>query len=279
MNHKNVEVIFNAETKELIGEDKSVHGLVYEDKTTGERKTLAVQGVFVEIGAVPNSELVKELANVNEYGRIMVDQRTQQTSAQGIWAAGDVTDGLYQQNNISAGDALKAILNIYEGLYVRGGAQNDYNFVPMLQLGYMRMLNKYLLLGSVALLVAIFFISMFLWMVVMEKPTYTAVLLKTGDLYFGTLQRFPSFGLQHPYILQINKDNLQNPVSVQSFKSAIWGPEDFININRNEVVWTAGVRSDSNLAKYLDVSKNLPDVPPVAQPTAPQATSSLVAPK
>ncbi|MEK7089669.1 MAG: hypothetical protein AAB920_02510 [Patescibacteria group bacterium] len=149
----------------------------------------------------------------------------------------------------------------------------------MLQLGYMRMLNKYLLLGSVALLVAIFFISMFLWMVVMEKPTYTAVLLKTGDLYFGTLQRFPSFGLQHPYILQINKDNLQNPVSVQSFKSAIWGPEDFININRNEVVWTAGVRSDSNLAKYLDVSKNLPDVPPVAQPTAPQATSSLVAPK
>ncbi|MEK7089668.1 MAG: FAD-dependent oxidoreductase [Patescibacteria group bacterium] len=122
LNHKNVEVIFNAETKELIGEDKSVHGLVYEDKTTGERKTLAVQGVFVEIGAVPNSELVKELANVNEYGRIMVDPRTQQTSAQGIWAAGDVTDGLYQQNNISAGDALKAILNIYEGLYVRGGS-------------------------------------------------------------------------------------------------------------------------------------------------------------
>lgn len=128
LNHKNVEVIFNAETKEIIGEDKLVHGLVYEDKSTGERKTLAVRGVFVEIGAVPNSELVKGLVNVNEYGRIIVDPRTQQTSAQGIWAAGDVTDGLYQQNNISAGDALKAILNIYEVLYVKGkSTQNDAN--------------------------------------------------------------------------------------------------------------------------------------------------------
>ena len=85
-----------------------MHGLVYEDKTTGERKHLRCRACCRN-GAVPNSELVKELANVNEYGRIMVDQRTQQTSAQGIWAAGDVTDGLYQQNNISAGDALKAI--------------------------------------------------------------------------------------------------------------------------------------------------------------------------
>lgn len=124
LNHKNVEVIFNGETKELIGEDKSVRGLVYEDKATGERKTLAVQGVFVEIGSVPNSELVKGLADVTEYGRIIVDPRTQRTSAQGIWAAGDVTDGLYQQNNISVGDALKAILNIYEGLYVKGSGAN-----------------------------------------------------------------------------------------------------------------------------------------------------------
>ena len=124
LNHKNVEVIFNAETKELIGEDKSVHGLVYEDKATGERKTLAVQGVFVEIGAVPNSEIVRGLTNITEYGRIVVDPKTQRTSLPGIWAAGDVTDGLYQQNNISAGDALKAILNIYEGLYVKGGGAN-----------------------------------------------------------------------------------------------------------------------------------------------------------
>ena len=120
MNHENVEVIFNGETKEILGEGKSVSGLVYEDKTTGERKTLAVEGVFVEIGVLPNSEIVKEFVNTNEIGSIIVDPRTQKASAPNVWAAGDVTDGLYRQNNISVGDAIKAILNIYDELYVRG---------------------------------------------------------------------------------------------------------------------------------------------------------------
>ena len=120
LNHPNVEVIFNAETKEILGEGKSVSGLAYEDKTTGERKTLAVEGVFVEIGVLPNSEIVKEFVNTNEIGSIIVDPRTQKASAANIWAAGDVTDGLYRQNNISVGDAIKAILNIYDELYVKG---------------------------------------------------------------------------------------------------------------------------------------------------------------
>ena len=120
MNHENVEVIFNGESKEILGEGKSVSGLVYEDKTTGERKTLAVEGVFVEIGVLPNSEIVKEFVNTNEIGSIIVDPKTQKSSASNIWAAGDVTDGLYRQNNISVGDAIKAILNIYDELYVRG---------------------------------------------------------------------------------------------------------------------------------------------------------------
>ena len=120
MNHKNVEGIFNGESKEILGEGKSVSGLVYEDKITGERKTLAVEGVFVEIGVLPNSEIVKEFVNTNEIGSIIVDPKTQKASAQNIWAAGDVTDGLYRQNNISVGDAIKAILNIYDELYVRG---------------------------------------------------------------------------------------------------------------------------------------------------------------
>ncbi|MCX6788959.1 MAG: FAD-dependent oxidoreductase [Candidatus Jorgensenbacteria bacterium] len=120
LNHENVEVIFNAETKEILGEDKLVNGLVYEDLKTGEKKTLSVQGVFVEIGVQPNSELVKDFVNLSEYGHIIVDPRTQKTSAPGIWAAGDVTDCPYRQNNISAGDAIKAVLNIYEDVYVRG---------------------------------------------------------------------------------------------------------------------------------------------------------------
>jgi len=56
------------------------------------------------------------LVKVDETGHIVVDHRTQQTSQPGIWAAGDATDVLYKQNNISAGDAIKAVLNIYDKL-------------------------------------------------------------------------------------------------------------------------------------------------------------------
>jgi alkyl hydroperoxide reductase subunit F len=70
--------------------------------------------VFIEIGLVPNSDFVKDLAALNEIGHVVVDAKTQQTSCPGIWAAGDVSDVLYDQNNISVGDAIKATLNIYE---------------------------------------------------------------------------------------------------------------------------------------------------------------------
>lgn len=121
MAHDNVHIIFNAETKEIIVDDKKqVHGLVYEDRKTRARTTLSVQGVFVEVGVQPNSELVAHLVTLSPHGSIVVDPRTQRSSDAGIWAAGDVTDGLYRQNNISAGDAIKAILNIYDTLHVRG---------------------------------------------------------------------------------------------------------------------------------------------------------------
>ena len=121
MKHPNVEVILNADTKKVLHDDKKqVHGLVYVDKKTNTEKTLMVQGVFVEIGVIPNSEIVKDIIKVTPMNSIMVDPRTQRTSDAGIWAAGDVTDALYRQNNISSGDAIKAILNIYEELHVKG---------------------------------------------------------------------------------------------------------------------------------------------------------------
>ncbi len=112
-----VRIILNAETQSISGE-KEVTGLVYKNLVTGDVQTLAVQGVFVEIGIVPNSELVKGMCEVNKLGEVTVDHRTQKTSCAGIWAAGDTTDVLYKQNNISAGDAVKAVLNIYD--YLRG---------------------------------------------------------------------------------------------------------------------------------------------------------------
>lgn len=108
-----VDIIVNANTKEITG-DGFVTGFAYEDKTTGETKTLPVQGVFVEVGAVPNSEIVKDFVVLNEAGEIIIDHKTQRTSDPSIWAIGDVSDVLYKQNNISAGDAVKAVLNIYE---------------------------------------------------------------------------------------------------------------------------------------------------------------------
>ncbi len=107
-----VEIIYNAVTQEILG-DSFVSGLRYKDIKTNEEKTLAVEGVFVEIGAVPNSGLVQGLVHIDPLGHIIVDPRTGKASEPGIWAAGDVTDGLYQQNNIAVGDAIRAVLNIY----------------------------------------------------------------------------------------------------------------------------------------------------------------------
>ncbi|MCR4261178.1 MAG: FAD-dependent oxidoreductase [Candidatus Colwellbacteria bacterium] len=108
-----VEIIYNADTQEIIG-DQFVTGLRYKDNKTGEEKTLSVQGIFVEIGILPNSDIVKDIVQLNSKGEIIVDHRTQLTSDPNIWAAGDVSDVLYNQNNISAGDAIKAVLNIYD---------------------------------------------------------------------------------------------------------------------------------------------------------------------
>lgn len=113
--HENMTGILNATTKEIKGSGM-VSGLVYEDTQAGETHELSVQGVFVEIGAIPNTDMVRELIELDEYGRVKIDPWTQQASLNGIWAAGDVTNGLYAQNNIAAGDAVKALEDIYRHL-------------------------------------------------------------------------------------------------------------------------------------------------------------------
>lgn len=106
-----VTIIYNALTQEILG-DTAVSGVRYKDAETNEEKILAVEGVFVEIGAFPNSAMVKGLVDRGSHGHIVIDPRTERTSQLGIWAAGDVTDALYQQNNIAVGDAIRAVLNI-----------------------------------------------------------------------------------------------------------------------------------------------------------------------
>ncbi len=113
--HPKMTAVANAEVSAVHGE-KTVTGISYKDRKTGEEKTLSVGGVFVEIGQIPNTEFVKDLVKTNEFGGIIIDPRTQQTSTPGIWAAGDNTDVLYHQNNIAAGDAVRAIEDIYRNL-------------------------------------------------------------------------------------------------------------------------------------------------------------------
>jgi NADH-dependent peroxiredoxin subunit F len=109
---ENVKVIKGATIIEVTGE-KFVKGLTYTDTPNGDPKTLAVGGIFVEIGLIPNTAFVKEVVELDSYGKIVTDPRTQRTKTAGIWAAGDCTDGLYHQNNIAAGDAVKALEDIY----------------------------------------------------------------------------------------------------------------------------------------------------------------------
>ena len=110
--NETMKALKNVEVLEVLGE-KMVSGIRYKNRATGEETTLPVQGVFVEIGMVPNTGFVEGLVEFNAYKKIKVDPRTQQTSCLGIWSAGDCTDGLYAQNNIAVGDAVKAVEDLY----------------------------------------------------------------------------------------------------------------------------------------------------------------------
>ncbi len=114
-NSGKVEIITMATGQEIYG-DEFIKGIKYRDGRTEEIKDLAIEGIFVAIGYQPNSEIVENLVEINEVRGIIVDHKTQKTSCDGIWAAGDVTDGLYHQINIAIGDAIKAVLNICEYL-------------------------------------------------------------------------------------------------------------------------------------------------------------------
>ena len=113
--HPNMRLIMNAVPKEVTG-TTFVTGLSYTDTTdTSAPKdvNLSVTGIFVEIGSTPTVYFAKDLIALDSFSRIVTDPRTQRTSVEGVWAAGDATDGIYHQNNIAAGDAVKALEDIY----------------------------------------------------------------------------------------------------------------------------------------------------------------------
>ena len=110
----NVTVITNAQTTEITGDEK-VNGLVYKDRATQEVHKVELEGVFIQIGLVPNTDWLKGTVELSKHGEIIVDAKGQ-TSVPGVFAAGDVTTVPYKQIIIAAGDGAKAALAAFDHL-------------------------------------------------------------------------------------------------------------------------------------------------------------------
>jgi len=111
----NVTVITSALTTEIHGDGKKVNGLTYKDRTSDELKRVDLEGVFIQIGLVPNTEWLKGTVALTRFGEIEVDARGQ-TSIPGVFAAGDVTTVPFKQIVIAAGDGAKAALSAFDHL-------------------------------------------------------------------------------------------------------------------------------------------------------------------
>lgn len=98
--------------QEIVG-DKAMTGVVVKDKATGTLRTIEGDGIFIEIGHLPNSALFKEIVSLNEHGEVIVDCKNQ-TDVPGLLAAGDVTGTPYKQIIIATGDGAKAALSANE---------------------------------------------------------------------------------------------------------------------------------------------------------------------
>ena len=117
----NVTILTNAQTTEITGDGQKVNGLKYKDRVSGTEHTVALEGIFVQIGLVPNTEWLQGTLELNR-GEIVVDAKGQ-TSVPGVFAAGDCTTVPYKQIIIAAGEGAKAALGAFDHL-IRTSAPN-----------------------------------------------------------------------------------------------------------------------------------------------------------
>jgi len=111
----NVTVIVSAQTTEVLGDGQKVTGLVYKDRPSGDAHTVSLEGIFVQIGLLPNTEWLKGVVDLSPRGEIIVDDRGQ-TSVPGVYAAGDCTTVPYKQIVIAMGEGSKAALSAFDYL-------------------------------------------------------------------------------------------------------------------------------------------------------------------
>ena len=111
----NVKVIVSAQTTEVHGDGQKVTGLTYKDRNSHELHLVELEGIFVQIGLVPNTEWLKGAVSLSPRGEIEVDQRGE-TSVKGVFAAGDATTTPYKQIVIAMGEGSKAALSAFDYL-------------------------------------------------------------------------------------------------------------------------------------------------------------------
>jgi alkyl hydroperoxide reductase subunit F len=115
-----VTIIHQVVVTEILG-NQVVKSVKYKHQDTDQIEELPVDGVFIEIGSIPNSEFLQGVVELNELGEVIIDHKTCETSVPGLFAAGDVTDEMYKQNNIAVGDAIKGTLSAYNYLLKQPG--------------------------------------------------------------------------------------------------------------------------------------------------------------
>ena len=115
MSLPNVSVHTNAQTTEIVGDGHKVTGLRYRDRASGQEHQVALAGVFVQIGLVPNTEWLQGTLELTRHGEIVIDERCA-TSMPGVFAAGDATTVPYKQIVIASGEGAKAALSAFDHL-------------------------------------------------------------------------------------------------------------------------------------------------------------------
>ena len=111
MNTPNIEILWNTNTKEILGDEFGVTGAALVNNKTGEESQINIHGFFLAIGHHPNSEVFKPYIETNAEGYIITDGKSQKTSVPGVFAAGDVQDPTYRQAIAAAGSGCRAAMD------------------------------------------------------------------------------------------------------------------------------------------------------------------------
>ncbi|NBP69541.1 MAG: thioredoxin-disulfide reductase [Cytophagia bacterium] len=111
INTPNIEIHWNSETEEILGDDSGVTGARIVNKKTGEKKNLSVQGFFLAIGHKPNTDIFKGFIDMDETGYIKVQPGSTKTNVEGVFAVGDAADKVYRQAITAAGTGCMGALD------------------------------------------------------------------------------------------------------------------------------------------------------------------------